>query len=91
MPSITGGRIIHLQSNLRYTDIYSAQLAAVLGISLGVKRNVLTFSQRLEAITHDSRKMYEYVISAVIVCEEAIAFVCIKPFYCTVIHFGYLH
>ena len=68
-----------------------SQLCAVLGIGLGIKSNLLTLVERSESLGLNCGEMYENVIAAVIVGDEAVALLCIEPLYCTCVHFGYLH
>ena len=41
-------------------------------------------------ICYNTRKVNKHFFSSCIICNESIAFSCIKPLYCTVIHNGYL-
>ena len=76
-----------LQSRLLsrlYVD--SASSARVLRISFDIESNSLTLVQSLEAVSNDSGEMYEYIIATIFLRDEAIAFFCVKPFYCTFAH-----
>ena len=85
----TGGLIAYLFSvRLELADVYCTELLAVLRILLGIERNLLTLFQSLEALAYDCREMYEYVVAAVIVGDESVAFLRIEPLNCTVVHFG---
>lgn len=80
-----------LQSRLLsrlYVD--SASSARVLRISFDIESNSLTLVQSLEAVGYDSGEMYEYVLAALVVGNEAEALICVKPFYCTFAHVRYL-
>jgi hypothetical protein len=45
------------------------------------ERNLLAFIKGLEAVTLDSREMYEYIFAAVVRSDKAKTFICVKPFY----------
>ena len=80
---------IRCRRQLSYNSyVGSADLAAVLMITLGVESDLLAFLKGLEAVSVDCGEVYKYLLAGGIICDEAIAFLCIKPFYCTVIHFG---
>ncbi|SEJ80520.1 hypothetical protein SAMN04488127_2873 [Bhargavaea ginsengi] len=53
---------------------------------LNVKRHLLTFVQRFEAVTLDCGEVYEYVVST-FTFDKAKTFFCVKPFNCTLFHF----
>ena len=71
--------------------VYRSQLCAVLGIRLGIERNLLTLIERLEPFGLNCRKVNEDIIAAVVVGNEAIALLSVKPLYRTSVHSGYLH
>ncbi len=71
-----------------YSNVGCTNLAAVLRIRLGIKSNLLALFQGLKALGIDSGEMYEYFFAGRIVSDETITLLRIKPFHCTVIHFG---
>ena len=50
-------------------------------------RNCLSLFESLEALALDCRKMYEYIRS-VLTGNKTIAFFCVEPLYCTLVHLG---
>lgn len=73
------------KSELR--DVRRTELA-VLRVSLGLKRDLLALVERLEAVALNRGEMHENILAALIVGDEAVAFFCVKPFYCTITHLG---
>ena len=71
-----------------YGNVGCADLAAVLGIALGIESNLLALLQRLEALSVDGGEMYEYLLAGSIVGDEAITLLCVKPLNCAVVHFS---
>lgn len=67
-----------------------AHLSGVFGVYFDIESNLLSLIQSFETFSLNSGKMNEYVIAAVIVCNEAKAFLRIKPLNCTLIHDRYL-
>ena len=85
----TGGLIAYLFSvRLELADVYCTELLAVLRILLGIEGNLLALFKSLEALAYDCGEVYENVVAAVVVGNESIAFLRIKPLNCTVVHFG---
>ena len=80
--------LVSLLFELEFNYVNSAKLLAVLRILLCVESNLLTLFKSLEAVTYDCGKVYEYVVAAVIVGDESVAFLRIEPLNCTVVHFG---
>ena len=72
---------------LKLNNVSCAELA-VLRVGLGLKGDLLAFVQRLEAVALNCGEMYEYVLAALIVGDEAVALFCVKPFDCTVVNCG---
>ena len=66
--------------------VYSAILAAALGIGLYVICDGLTFVERLKAVTGNSGEMNKYIVAALSVGNKAKALFRIKPFNCTFMH-----
>ena len=85
LPSFFFGRHKNLSY---YGNVGSADFAAVLRIAFGIESNLLALFERLEALSVDGGEMYKYFLSGGIIGDESVTFLCIKPFYCTVIHFG---
>ena len=73
---------------LEFNYVNSAKLLAVLRILLCVESNLLALFKSLEAVAYDCGKVYEYVVAAIIVGDESVAFLRIEPLNCTVVHFG---
>lgn len=71
-----------------YSNVGSAGLAAVLRIGLGIESNLLTFLERLEALSVDCGEMYKYFLAGCIVGDETITLLCVEPLNCTVVHCG---
>ena len=63
---------------------------AVDDISFDIESNSLALIQSLETVRNDSGEMYEYILAALVVGNEAEALICVKPFYCTFAHVRYL-
>jgi len=81
-----GGSEIRCFLVLQRTHVNRPGLAAVLWIRLSAIGDLLTLFKGLKSVCLDSGKMYEYIVAALIVRDEAKAFVCVKPLYCTIIH-----
>ena len=64
--------------------VHGAHLAAVLRVGLDVERDLLALGEGAEAVADNAGEMYEHIVSAFVVGNEAIAFALVKPFYCTV-------
>lgn len=73
---------------LEFNYVNSAKLLAVLRILLCIESNLLALFKSLEAFAYDCGEVYEYVVAAVIVGDESVAFLRIEPLNCTVVHFG---
>ena len=73
---------------LEFNYVNSAKLLAVLRILLCVESNLLALFKSLEAVAYDCGEVYEYVVAAVVVGDESVAFLRIEPLNCTVVHFG---
>ena len=54
--------------------VCSAQFIAVLGIGLRIKRNLLALCKRFIAIRLGCGEMHKYILAAVVVRDEAVAF-----------------
>ena len=80
--------LVSLLFELEFNYVNSAKLLAVLRILLCVESNLLALFKSLEAVAYDCGKVYEYVVAAIIVGDESVAFLRIEPLNCTVIHFG---
>ena len=80
--------LFSLLFELEFNYVNSAKLLAVLRILLCVESNLLALFKSLEAVAYDCGKVYEYVVAAVIVGDESVAFLRIEPLNCTVVHFG---
>lgn len=63
------------------TTFIARSFAAFFRIGFHVERNFLSFFKRLVTIALNCAEMYENVIAAFIVCDEAEAFRRVKPFY----------
>ena len=61
--------------------VYCAKFCGVFRIGFHVERNFLSFFKRLVTIALNCAEMYENVIAAFIVCDEAETFRRVKPFY----------
>ena len=70
--------------------IYSSHLCAVLGVRLNIKGHLLTFLECLVTLALDNREMNEDIVSALVVGNKSVSLFSVKPFYSTVIHYGYL-
>ena len=73
---------------LELCNVYSTKFLAVLRILLCLEGNFLTLFKSLVAFTYDCGEVYENIIATVVVGNEAIAFLCIEPLNCTVVHTG---
>lgn len=82
--SLFNSRLFELEFNY----VNSAKLLAVLRILLCIESNLLALFKSLEAFAYDCGEVYEYVVAAVIVGDESVAFLRIEPLNCTVVHFG---
>lgn len=80
--------LVSLLFELEFNYVNSAKLLAVLRILLCVESNLLALFKSLEAVAYDCGKVYEYVVAAIIVGDESVAFLRIEPLNCTVVHFG---
>ena len=67
-------------------NVDGSQLSAVLRIGLSLERDLLSLVERLEAFHLNGGKMYEHVVTAVVVGNKAVALLRIKPLYRTAIH-----
>ena len=65
------------------------QLAAVLGIGLRFKRDLLPLFQRSETLRLDGREVHEHIVSPLIVGNKAIPFSVVEPLNSSV-HLYYL-
>ena len=74
--------------NLGNADVDSAQLAAVLGIGLGVIGDLLALIQGLVAITLDSGEVHKNILAAHVVRYKAETLISVVPFNSTVIHYS---
>ena len=77
-----------MMSQLSCADVDGAQLAAVLGVGLGVIGYLLALSQGFKAIAQDSRKVNKHIAAPIVVGNEAESLALVKPFDSTVIHVG---
>lgn len=73
-------------TRLQGTNVDSANLAAVAGVGLGVKRDLLTLGEGLEALGDDRGEVDENILAAIVVGNKAEALFRIEPFYGTLIH-----
>jgi len=73
---------------LQRVYVYRSALGAVFGIWLYFVTDFLTLFQSLEAVCLDGGEVYEHVFAALVVRDESISFVCVEPFYCTLLHGG---
>ena len=80
--------LVSLLFELEFNYVNSAKLLAVLRILLCVESNLLALFKSLEAVAYDCGKVYEYVVAAIIVGDESVAFLRIEPLNCAVVHFG---
>jgi hypothetical protein len=71
-------------------NVDGTHLFVVLGIGLYFVVDLLAFFQLLEAFTLNGGKMDEYIATAIIVGDEAVAFFGIEPLDSTAEHVGYL-
>ena len=85
-PFFSKSGLLLLCSLANDVNINCTHLAAVLRISFYVEGNLLSLIQGLEAVNHDGREMYEYIIAALIVRDEAVALLSVEPFNGTRIH-----
>ena len=69
---------------LEFNYVNSAKLLAVLRILLCVESNLLALFKSLEAVAYDCGEVYEYVVAAVVVGDESVAFLRIEPLNCTI-------
>ncbi len=67
-------------------DIYRSELSFILRIRFYIKSDFLSFAECSESISDDRRVMYEYIISAFIICEKSISLIWIEPFDRSVFH-----
>ena len=79
-----------LLQQLQGTYVDRTEFAAVLGIRLGFKLDLLAFRQGLEAIHLDRGEMHKNIVAAIVIGDEAEAFFRIEPFNCTVHYVWYL-
>ena len=86
--SRNGSSLFSLLFELEFNYVNSAKLLAVLRILLCVESNLLALFKSLEAVAYDCGEVYEYVVAAVVVGDESVAFLRIEPLNCTVVHFG---
>jgi len=77
-----------LWQRLLRANVYSSGFPAVFRVCFDIESDLLSFVQSLKTIDHDSGEMNKYVLAAIVIGNKAKALVCIKPFYCTVIHIG---
>ena len=77
---------LHLLRLSYNSNVGSTNLAAVLRVTLGIKSNLLTFFQRLEALSVDSGEVYENFLTVSAVGDETVALLSVEPLNCTVIH-----
>ena len=68
-----------------YSNVGSAGLAAVLRIGLGIESNLLTFLERLEALSVDTGEVYDNIIS-LLVRDETGPLRIVEPLYWTRVH-----
>lgn len=76
-------RTVRCNYKLHSNNVYRSQLLGILRILLGLERNLLTLFKSLEAFALDCRKMYEYILAALIIANEAITLLSVEPLYCT--------
>lgn len=86
--SQAGGDPAIYASFLNDAHVYSAKLAAVFGVLLGVIGDMLALQQIPEPVSKDRGKVDENVLSIVVVGKKPKPFALIKPFDSTFIHSG---
>ena len=65
-------------------DVHGSQLSAVLGVGLGLERDLLPFLQRAETLCLDCGKVYKHIFAALIGRDKAVTFTVIEPFHSSV-------
>ena len=68
------------------SNVGSTDLAAVLRIALGIESYLLALFQRLETISVDCGKVYEYFLAVSIVGDETITLLSIEPLNCCLLY-----
>ena len=77
------GRPRQLWRKLFADNVDSSELAGILGIRLDLEGDLLTLGESSVAVCNDSGEMYENIVAALIVSDEAKTFFCVEPFDCT--------
>jgi hypothetical protein len=71
---------------LEGTYVNSSELSRVLGIGLGLELYLLTLGQILEALAEDSGEVYENIVAAIVIGNEAVALSGVEPLNSSGIH-----